>query len=355
MTVGLAIVGTGRWAGAHARAAARSDTVRFVHCVSRSEERRRGFAEDYDIPRHSGELAAALADPDVEGLVVSTPNDLHVSMALQALEAGVPALIDKPVAVDLSEGLHLLRAETSGGPRLGVAHHPRRLAGHRAVKAWLEAEQPDVRMAYANFSNARAAAMKPDAWHRSARGSEAGVLIQVGIHPVENLLFLLGPVRQINARFSYDVLGPDFPDSAAVTMRHASGALSTVATTWTTPSHYALDVFTTKGNLLFRADHAWWTSPDVDAHSRLEIDRDGEEPAPLALGAGDPLLDQLDELGRAARRGEPMGVTVADGLRAVAVVLASVESAHADGRGVDLAEVWSRAGATDEELTLLLG
>ncbi|MBK5268535.1 MAG: Gfo/Idh/MocA family oxidoreductase [Acidimicrobiia bacterium] len=355
MTVGIGIVGTGRWAGAHARAAARSDTVRLVHCAARSQDRRAAFAAEFGIDRHSPDIATLLADPEVQAVVVSTPNDLHVEMALTTLAAGKPVLVDKPISVDLTTGLELARAVERFGIGLGVAHHPRRLAGHRAAADWLSHNDSTIRLAYANFSNARGAAMKPDAWHRSAKGSEAGVLIQVGIHPVDTLLSLVGPAVGLNARFSYGVVGPDIPDTAVVTMTHASGATSVVGTNWSTPSNYTLDLLTTKGNLLFTANHAWWTKPDFDHHSELLLDVDGADPEPLALDAGDPLRDQLDELGATALGTGEMTVDVWDGLRAMGVVLGAVESARRQGAYLSLETAFGEAGATDAELAILLG
>lgn len=354
MTIGLGIVGTGRWAGAHARAAARSSKVGIVHCASRSEDRRTAFANEHAIERQSSSLDDLLADPAVEAVIISTPNDLHVPMALAALATGKPVLVDKPITVDLADGLGLARAVKKTGVALGVGHHARRLAGHRAAATWLEHQQSTVRLAYANFSNARGAAMKPDAWHRTATGFEAGVLIQVGIHPIDTVLGLVGPAAEVNARFSYGVVGPDIPDTAAVTIRHTSGATSVVTSDWSTPSHYTLDLLSTGGNLLFRADHSYWTSPDVDGHSKLVLDQDGADPVVLAMTPGDPLRDQLEELGASIFQPGAMQVDVWDGLRAMGVVVASVESNRHAGASVSIAGMFGEAGATDAEIATLL-
>ena len=353
--IGLGILGTGRWASAHARAASRSDRVKIVHCVSRSEKTRTAYAAEHNISSHSEDIATLLADPSVEAVVVATPNDLHVDMALQVLEAGKPVLIDKPISVDLSEGLALARRSIELGVGVGVAHHPRRMAGHRKAAAWIAENNAIVKLAYANFSNIRGTTMKSDAWHRFARGAEAGVLIQVGIHPVDTILSLLGPAVGVNAQFSYGVVGHEVPDTATVTMRHINGAQSIVATNWSTPSNYAVDLLTTKGNLLFSTNHAWWTHPDIDAHSELLLDVDGESPEPLPLSSGDPLRDQLEELGASALGESNMTVSVWDGLRAIGVVLSSVDSARANGAYVKTETKFIEAGATTGEMAQLFG
>lgn len=354
MMGGLGIVGTGRWADAHARAAGRSDGVRVVNCFSRTATRRQAFAARHGVDRASASLAELLDDPAVEAVVVSSPNDLHVQHALEVLGAGKPVLVDKPLAIDTREGIPLLRL-ARGSPPIGVAHHARRLAGHRVAAEWMESGRAGrVRAAHADFSNPRGAALASDSWYRSAGGSEAGVLIQVGIHQIDNLLHLLGPAREVGALLEQGTEGLTIPDLAMVTMRHSSGAISVVSASWTTPSHYRLDLLATEGNLEFRLDHRRWTEPDVDRHSSLTLDNGGR-PQEVVLDPGDPLREELEELIASAREGIPMGVSVLEGLRAVAVVEAAVRSAGLDGRVVRLEELLGAAGASRAETQQIIG
>lgn len=353
MSVGIGIVGLGRWAGAHAAAAARTDAVHLASCFSRDEQRRIDFAAAHAIPGAATSFDALLADDDVEAVVVSSPNDLHVDMAMAAIDAGKPVLIDKPVSVDIASGLRLLRATAEGDRQVGVAHHPRRLAGHRAAQRWLaSADGGTPRLAHADFSNARGAHMAPDAWHRKVRGAEAGVLIQVGIHQVNNMLTLLGPAVAVNARLANRTLG-NMADAATVIMQHASGASSTITSSWTTPGLYRFELQSTGGNLRYRLDHAYWTSADVDNHGTTFLTRDGEGEQRLNTNSGDPLAEQLAELGAATRSPGSMEVDVAAGIRALAVVLAAVESSARRGAEVALDHVLRDAGANDDEVGLL--
>lgn len=350
--IGLGILGLGRWAHAHGRAAARSDLVEIVNCHARRPETRSAFMGTFGVEREATTLEELLHDPSVQAVVISTPNDVHVEHARAAVEAGKPVLVDKPISVEVAEGLDLWRAATSGA-RVGVAHHARRLAGNRAARRWIEGgEAGQVQVARADFSNPRGAAMGPDAWHRTARGSEAGVLIQVGIHQVDNLLYLLGPARRVQARFAHRELGPDMPDAAVVALEHTDGALSTVTSSWTTPGHYSMDLLATGGNLSFRLNHGQWTSGEVDQAGILTLDT-GDGPRPHPWHPGDPLTEQLDELGRSARDGTPMEVDIVEGLRAMAVVQAAVES-HRTGRRVEIIDLYRSAGATVAELEALV-
>ncbi len=350
-----ALVGLGRWAEAHMAAARRSELVDIVACFTRSEEKRAAFATKHGIEVEAPSYTALLEHPGIDAVVLSTPNDTHVTMTRMALVAGKAVLVDKPVSVDTAEGLSLFRS-IGAGPPVAVAHHARRLAGHRAQKGWIESgEAGEVRMAQAAFSNIRGASMAPEAWHRHVRGSEAGVLIQVGIHHVDNLLHLLGPAVTVNARFGYGDLGPSMPISAAVIITHASGSISTVTSSWTSPSQYRLAVEATLGTTEYTLDHTKWTSAQVDAAGRLALAPAGEPSHVYPTTAGDPLRDQLDDLARALRADVSPGVTVLEGLRAVAVVEAAVRSAGDLGAPVDIARMMGEAGGTPEEIVALTG
>ncbi len=176
------------------------------------------------------------------------------------------------------------------------------------------------------------------------------MLIQVGIHQVETLLYLLGPVSAVNARFAYGALGSEMPDAAIVTMQHVGGAMSTVSSSWTTPSHYRTDLLTTGGNLMYTLDHGHWSSGDVDDHGALVLDTGEGRRTPMPVPKGDPLRDQLEELGRSASDGTPMTVDPLAGLRAVAVVQASVVSAARHGASIEIDGLLRSSGASDLEV-----
>ncbi len=352
---GLGIIGTGRWADAHAEAAARSNEVKIVNCFSRSPEKRSAYASRHGFERVSDSIEALLADDGVEAVIVSSPNDSHAEHVARVIAAGKPVLVDKPLALSVAEGLELARAASGQAP-VGVAHNARRLAGHREARDWIASGTAGVvRVAHADFSNARGASLAGDAWYRTARGSEAGVLIQVGIHPIETLLYLLGPAVSVNARFAYDTLGPGMPDVAIAMITHRGGAMSTLSTSWTTPSHYVLDLQATNGNLEYRLDHSKWKRGDVDDFGTLTLDGPNQPRHTIGVVKGDPLREQLEELGRTARHRKPMEVGITEGLRAVAVVEAAVQSAAREGVPIEIEQLLSEAGATAEEVGLLLG
>ncbi|MGH8946665.1 MAG: Gfo/Idh/MocA family protein, partial [Acidimicrobiia bacterium] len=96
--VKLASVGLGRWARVLARGAQRGTVIELASCYSRSAESRSKFQDEFGVPKAASSLDELLADPEIEGVLVTTPNDAHKSVILEAFDAGKAVYTDKPIA-----------------------------------------------------------------------------------------------------------------------------------------------------------------------------------------------------------------------------------------------------------------
>ena len=169
-------------------------------------------------------LFAAAQRPD--GVVLATPNALHVEQALQCLDAGVPALIEKPVAHTLTEGLRLQRAADRSTVKLLVGHH----RTHSPILARALEVVRSGRLGRLVAINGSATFYKPDdyfdiaPWRREAGGGP--VLINM-IHEVGNLRSLCGEIIAVQAMASNAIRGFPVEDTVSIGLRFASGALGT--------------------------------------------------------------------------------------------------------------------------------
>ena len=133
--VRLASVGLGRWARVLARGAQRGDVIDLVSCFSPGRGASAGaFQEEFGIGRSAASYEELLADPEVEGVLITTPNDTHRDLILQALEAGKGVYTDKPIAHTLEHAVAIAEAATQSGQAFAVGHSARRLAGCRVMK-----------------------------------------------------------------------------------------------------------------------------------------------------------------------------------------------------------------------------
>lgn len=169
-------------------------------------------------------LFAASVRPD--GVILATPNPMHVPGALLCAAHGVPALIEKPVADTLAAGLELAHALAQTTVPMLVGHHRRHssmLQRARQAIALGKLGRLVTVMGSAQF-------YKPDsyfeqgAWRKQAGGGP--ILINL-IHEVDNLRYLCGEIESVHAVASHAVRQFEVEDTCVMTLRFASGVLGT--------------------------------------------------------------------------------------------------------------------------------
>jgi predicted dehydrogenase len=347
--VRLASVGLGRWAGVLARGAQRGSVIELVSCFSRDEGRRRAFQEEFKVPRSAASYTALLEDPDVEGVVITTPNDTHRVVAIAALEAGKAVYTDKPIAHTVEDAMAIDAAVRSTGKVFSVGHSARRLAGHREIKRWYDdGRLGKISMVEANFSNERGLTLDESTWRFYSSKSPGGSLIQLGVHHADNLQFLLGPVKSVNANIKKLYTRSQVPDATMVICEFEGGQLGYLGCGWASPGVYSMNVLGTEANLFYDLDFTHWTESHLaDKYSTLRSQFYGEsERQDVELPASDTFREQLDEFALAIRGQATVEVGATEAINALAVVRAALESSQRNGQSVTLAEVIDAAAAT---------
>ena len=176
--------------------------------------------------RHFNTLDDMLAQERPDGVVLATPNALHVPQALQCLAHGVPTLLEKPIAPTLAEALKLVEAVETQQGKILIGHHRAHspiMAKAREVIASGQLGKLVAVMGSATF-------YKPDSyfedgpWRREPGG---GPLLLNMIHEVHNLRILCGEIVAVQAFASHATRGFAVEDTVAISLQFASGALGT--------------------------------------------------------------------------------------------------------------------------------
>ena len=121
--IGIAVVGAGRIGTLRARLAAKHPAVGYLAISDKDPARAKALAELAGADRHTGSNDDVIADPKVDAVIVSTPEQLHTAPILAALKLGKPVLVEKPIGFSLSEAdtiLDTLR-QTKGSLRVGYS------------------------------------------------------------------------------------------------------------------------------------------------------------------------------------------------------------------------------------------
>jgi predicted dehydrogenase len=322
--------------------------IELANCFSRSPEKRASFQEEFGIPRGASTLDEVLADPEIEGVLVTTPNDAHKSVILECLDAGKAVYTDKPIAHTMEDAGEIARAAATSGLPFAVGHSARRLGGHRAMKQWVETGKiGQVSMAEANFSNERGLELTTDTWRWYADKSPGGAMIQLGVHHADNLQYLLGPVAAVSSHARKLYTKAEVPDAIMSVLEFESGSLGYLGAGWASPGVYQLRLQGTEANLFYDLDfNNWDESHLVDSKSTLVSQAYGESVRPpVDMPHTDMFREQLDEFALAIKGEAVIEVGALEAIRALAVVHASLESSERNGEAVAVAPMVAKAGA----------
>jgi predicted dehydrogenase len=335
----IAVAGAGYIGQAHMDAARHSASVALSAVVDPLPGAKR-HADAAGVPLYAS-LAELLARDKPDGVVLATPNPLHVPHALECIAAGVPMLLEKPIAQTVAEAEHLVRAADAARARILIGHH----RAHSPIMA--KARQVVDSGALGRLVAVTGTAMfvKPDQYFADApwrREPGGGPILLNLIHEVHNLRLLAGEIVAVQAFASHSVRGFAVEDTVAIGLRFASGVLGTFllsdtaasAKSWEQtsrenkayPSYDDEDCYTiagTHGSLAVPtmriktyardADRSWWKPFEVGV---------------VDLVREDPIRRQMEHFGAVVRGEAAPLVSARDGLANLRVTEAIVAAAQ---------------------------
>ena len=127
--VRVASIGMGWWSDVLADAVQRTRKLKIAACFTRSAGKREAFAKKYGC-RAASSYEEILRDPEIEAVLNTTPNHVHLETARAAAEAGKHTFLDKPIAHTIADGGTITRACKEAGAVLSVG---RVSGGARAI------------------------------------------------------------------------------------------------------------------------------------------------------------------------------------------------------------------------------
>ncbi|TNC05869.1 Gfo/Idh/MocA family oxidoreductase [Methylobacterium terricola] len=341
--VRIAVAGAGLIGRRHIEEIGRSRGTRLSAIVDPGPDAA-AIAEREGVPLF-GTLESCFATARPDGVVLATPNRLHVPQGLACIAAGLPVLIEKPLAHGLDEGERLVAAAEAAGARVLVGHHrqhsPLMRRAVEAIRSGLLGRIVGV-IGSAVFCKPDGYFEGPNAWRREPGG---GPLLINMIHEIGNLRAMVGEIAAVQATASNAVRGFSVEDTVAMSLRFANGALGTFLLSDTAASARSWEQTS-------RENAAYPTYPDEDAYTILGTDGSLAVPtfrlkryarpeerswfAPfacetLAVERADPLAEQIAHFAAVIRgEAEPL-VSARDGLQNLRVVDAIARAARTGG------------------------
>jgi len=322
----VACIGMGWWSDVLADAIKRSGKLEIAACYSRSREKREKFAAKYGCTAAKS-YEEVLSNKNIEAIINTTPNAVHLETTLAAARAGKPTFLDKPIANTVADARAITEACREAKVVLALGYQRRRESHFRWIRANLQQFGTLVN-AEANISRDRLGKIDLTSWRYSAEGMPGGVMLQIGIHYTDVLEYLIGPVKAVSGRSVRLVLPGDNPDVASLVLEHESGALSTLNASYASASEYYLL------NLYGKEASAYY---DLNNGLRF-LKRGTSAPIGVPCPKNDPIVEELEEFARAVRDETEPEMDGERATRSLAVVLAGIRSAK-EGRRIEVAEV----------------
>ena len=206
------------------------DQVAVVY--SRTEERAKHFASEWNIPKYTTNLEDAINDPDTDVVVIGLPNNLHEEAVRLATKAGKHVLCTKPLGRNAEEARRMLKmveeAGVFGGYLEDLAYTPKTLKAMRSVR--------NGAIGKILWGRSRETHPGPHSdWFWNKEISGGGAIVDLGCHCIEIIRNFIGKdVRPVEVMCWADtqVHPIDAEDSAIGLVKYASGAIGQFEVSW---------------------------------------------------------------------------------------------------------------------------
>jgi len=291
-----------------------------------------------------------LDDAKPDGVLIASPNKYHVPAAIDCIERGIATLIEKPVSDSLEGAVALLgamqNAKAATAPVL-VGHHRRHNPLlKRAAEHIASGGLGKIVAVYGTWLRRKPDEYFEDKWKLQA-AMGGGVLLINTIHDVDCLRMLCGDIESVQAMTSSATRGFDVEDTAAVTVRFASGALGTLTISDATVAPWCWEMTSQEDPRFATIPEACYTICGTEgslAVPTLETwtnEPNGGRAAPfirrrLYYLPADALTEQLAHFAQVIRREAAPLVAAADAARTLAATLA-IRISASERRVVDVA------------------
>ncbi len=330
MNVG--ILGAGNISETHARAA-RAAGLHVVAVFGDNRDKAHQLAERHDARAFEG-LDAFLRHPTLDLVMIGSPSGCHADQATAAVRAGHHVLVEKPLDVSTSRIDSLLNEVSRANVTLGVFFQDRLKPDVVVMKRRIDAGDIGTIV----LATGEVKWFRPPEYYTASRwrGTWAldggGALMNQGIHTVDLMLYLLGPVRRLSGVIATRFHKIEAEDTATGAFEFASGALGTIEATTAAPPGQPrrLEIIGSAGTLVLEGDRLVTTldaqtGDDLTAGAAATRPENASSPVVSDISAHQRIIEDFVD---AVRDGRPPVCDGREGRRSVEIVEAMYRSAR---------------------------
>ena len=309
------IVGATGYGSNHAAAVDAVDGASVVAGTARSQESIATFADEYDAAGYTDYTEMFDAE-ELDAVSVCTPSGTHAEIAIEAAEAGLHVLVEKPLDVYIDRIDRMIETADRNGVRLGGIFQWRFTPERWTARQWVsEGRFGDLILADTAVKWHRPQHYYDDHWH-GQRALDGGVLMSQAIHFVDLLQWLTGGIERVSAETDTTVHEMECEDVAIVSVEFENGARGIIeATTAVRGGEDRVELNGTDGSY---------------NSGTFVLDGETVEPDLIEPPTGTGLEGQIRDFVRAIQNDREPIVSGRDARTAVEIVLAAYASANLD-------------------------
>jgi predicted dehydrogenase len=224
---------------------------RAVALARRNQGRAEKSAQEYKIPHAFSSVEELCRCPEVDVVLVTSPNSCHLVDVLTAIRCGKPVLCEKPLAMDAAEAEQMVAAARKANVLFGVAHVFRFCESTGWIRERIASGQIGTpTLARAEFSFF-APPDHPRSWLHDRSVAGGGPVADIGVHCIDTLRFVLqDEVVRVTALGGADKRSGDVEAAGVIALEFAKGTLATVAVSYRAEYHTNVEVHGDGGSLV---------------------------------------------------------------------------------------------------------
>lgn len=247
----IGLIGAGYISDYHARGLMQLPNVEITAVVSRSLESAEKFAKKYGIRNAYNNIQKVILDAEIDGVIISTPNQFHAPYAIDFLKSGKAVFLEKPMAMNAEEGKQIDAASKENNQLVMVGHMWRFDTDANYIKDIIDSGKLGKifkTKGYGIHEN-----WGPSGWFTKKELAGGGALADMGVHAIDAIRYLLGDPKplKVYARIATNFGDYDVDDSGIIVITWDNGTESIIESGWWHPHmdgpEAAAGIFGTKG------------------------------------------------------------------------------------------------------------
>ena len=332
--INAGIVGLGWWGKTLVEAVSgSSDKMRFVAGAARTHsDDLKAFAAEhkFDLRQSYDEL---IDDPKIDAVVLATPHSLHAEQLVAAAAKGKHVYCEKPFALHKAEAVAAVEAAKKAGITLGLGYNRRWHPEMTKLREQIQSGELGVVLhVEATMTFPNALMLKADAWRASREETPCGGLTPMGVHAIDGMIDLCGPIDEVYCQSFRRVVEIDADDTTSILLRMKQGMSGYLGTMTATGGGFNFQVYGSKGFVKLEGMTHVAGAPSEERRTRLFgrcTFKGIKGPAEVWEAASlDIVRATLEDFAVAASGGKPFMIPTDQMIHGAAVTEAIVRSAE---------------------------